>query len=75
MDWIKFRQHVAFRRGASPFKIERQVSWLESEGVRFGSPRSVPLEQREFSAVDIVEAVRRTAERERLERVSGRSGG
>lgn len=68
MDWAKFRQHVAFRRGMSPAKAERQIAWLDSEGIRFGSPRSDPLERREFGAEDIVIAVARTAERERLER-------
>lgn len=68
MDWAKFRQHVAFRRGMSPTKAERQIAWLDSEGIRFGSPRSEPLERREFGAEDIVVAVIRTAEREILER-------
>lgn len=68
MDWAKFRQHVAFRRSMAPSKAERQIAWLESEGVRFGSPTSDPLERREFGAEDIVLAVARTAERERLER-------
>ncbi len=68
MDWGKFRQHVAFRRSVSPAKAEKQIAWLESEGIRFGSPRSEPLERREFGAEDIVLAVARTVEREKLER-------
>ena len=68
MDWPKFRQHVAFRRSVPPTKAERQIAWLESEGIRFGLPKSEPLERREFGAEDIVLAVARTAERERLER-------
>ena len=68
MDWVKFRQHVAFRRRMPPSKAERQLAWLDSEGIRFGSPKSDPLERREFGAEDIVIAVARTAEREKLER-------
>lgn len=70
MNWIKFRQHVAWRRGISPAKAEKQVSWLDSEGqVSFGQPMDKQLERRDFGAEDIVTAVQQTAERERLEKL------
>lgn len=52
-----------------PAKAERQVVWLDAEGTTFGKPTDEPLARRRFSAEDIVNAVRRTAERERLERL------
>jgi hypothetical protein len=70
MDWVKFRQHVAWRRGVSPTKAARQIAWLESEGTVFGSPSGEPAERRSFGGRDIVDAVRATAERERLERLA-----
>lgn len=69
MDWVKFRQHVAWRRGVSPAKAGKQIAWLESEGVVFGAPADEPAERRSFGGQDIVDAVRATAERERLERL------
>ena len=68
LDWTKFRQHVAWRRGISPALAEDQLAWLESEGAKFGQPRNRPLEQREFAGEDIVLAVSRTASREQSER-------
>jgi len=68
MNWIKFRQNVAWRRGVSPNKAEKQIQFLDSEGlVSFGHPPAEPLEKRIFGAEDIVTAVRHTAEREKLE--------
>jgi len=70
MDWVKFRQHVAWRRGVSPAKAGKQIAWLDSEGqVSFGRPADEPLERRDFGAEDIVTAVRQTSDRERLEKL------
>ena len=52
-----------------PAKAGRQIAWLESEGAAFGTPADEPAERRSFGARDIVDAVRMTAERERLERL------
>ena len=54
----------------SPAKAERQLIWLESEGVAFGTPVGEPAERRSFGGRDIVDAVCATAERERLERLA-----
>ena len=70
MDWAKFKQHVAWRRGVSPAKAGKQIAWLESEGAVFGAPAGEPAERRSFGGRDIVEAVRATAERKRLERLA-----
>ena len=56
----------------SPAKAETQLIWLESEGVAFGTPSDVPPARRSFGGRDIVDAVRATAERERLERLAQR---
>jgi len=70
MDRAKFVQHVAWRRGVSHAKAGKQIAWLESEGAVFGAPAGEPAERRSFAGRDIVEAVRATAERERLERLA-----